>query len=82
MHADFIDAVFGTEVPASSSDTRDAFYGVLGDSLEQGLICDQLCRKFTDDEDFIQRELQNALPRVQCLELTIDHMTGKLVNES
>ena len=27
-------------------------------------------------------ELSHALPRVQCLELTIDHMTGKLVNES
>ena len=37
LHADFIDAVFGTEVPASCADTRDAFYGVLGDSLEQGL---------------------------------------------
>ena len=41
-----------------------------------------LCRKFTDDEAYIQKELQNALPRAQCLELTIDHMTGKLVNES
>ena len=26
--------------------------------------------------------LKNALPRVQCLELKIEHMTGKLVNES
>ncbi len=41
-----------------------------------------LCRKFTDDEEYIQKELRNSLPRVQCLELTIDHMTGKLVNES
>ena len=46
------------------------------------LIGDRLCRKFTDDEAFIQNELVHALPRVQCLELTIDHMTGKLVNES
>lgn len=45
-------------------------------------ICENLCRKFTDDEEYIHRELENALPRVQCLELTIDHMTGKLVNES
>ena len=29
-----------------------------------------------------QEELRNSLARVQCLELTIDHMTGKLVNES
>ena len=41
-----------------------------------------LCRKFTDDEAYIQKELQNALPRAQCLELTIDHITGKLVNEA
>ena len=46
------------------------------------VIGENLCRKFTNDETFIQYELQNALPRVQCLELTIDHMTGKLVNES
>ena len=45
-------------------------------------ICTALCRKFTDDEQFLQYELTNALPRVQCLELTIEHMTGKLVNES
>ena len=41
-----------------------------------------LCRKFTDDEEYIRKELENALPRAQCLELKIDHMTGKLVNES
>ena len=41
-----------------------------------------LCRKFTDDEEYIQNEIENALPRVQCLELTIDHMTGKLVKEA
>lgn len=46
------------------------------------MICENLCRKFTDDEEYIQKELKNALPRVQCLELTIEHMTGKLVNES
>ena len=45
-------------------------------------ICTALVRKFTDDEEYLQRELTHALPRVQCLELTIDHMTGKLVNES
>ncbi len=45
-------------------------------------ICTGLCRKFTDDEEYLQKELTNALPRVQCLELTIEHMSGKLVNES
>ena len=45
-------------------------------------ICTHLCRKFTDDEKYLQKELKNALPRVRCLELTPEHMTGKLVNES
>ncbi len=31
---------------------------------------------------YLEKELTNALPRVQCLELEIEHMTGKLVNES
>ena len=33
-------------------------------------------------ERYLEKELKNALPRVQCLELEIEHMTGKLVNES
>ncbi len=55
---------------------------LITDEEKAKMICENLCRKFTDDEEYIQKELQNALPRVQCLELTIDHMTGKLVNES
>ena len=45
-------------------------------------ICTKLVQKFTDDEVYLENELKNALPRVQCLELEIEHMTGKLVNES
>ena len=45
-------------------------------------ICMNLVKKFTNDEEYLQRELENAFPRVQCLELTIEHMTGKLVKES
>ena len=52
------------------------------DSEKAKWICENLCRKFTDDEKYIAKELENALPRVQCLELCIEHMTGKLVNES
>ena len=52
------------------------------DAEKARMIGEHLCRKFTDDEAYIQREINNALPRAQCLELTIDHMTGKLVNES
>ena len=45
-------------------------------------ICTELVRKFTDDQDYLEKELQNAFPRVQCLELIPEHMTGKLINES
>ncbi len=54
----------------------------VADEAKARRICENLCRKFTEDEAYIQKELQSALPRVQCLELTVDHMTGKLVNES
>ena len=52
------------------------------DEEKARMICTRLCQKFTDDEEYLQKELTNAFPRVQCLELTIEHMTGKLVNES
>ena len=45
-------------------------------------IATGLCRKFTEDEAFLQKELTHALPRAAFLELTPEHMTGKLVNES
>ena len=45
-------------------------------------IAVNLCRKFTDDEAYLQNELVNALPRASFLELVPEHMTGKLVNES
>ena len=45
-------------------------------------ICTHLVKKFTDDEAYLQKELEHALPRVQCLALTPEHITGKLVNES
>ena len=45
-------------------------------------ICTALCQKFTDDEEYLKWELENSFPRVQCLELTPEHITGKLVNES
>ena len=53
-----------------------------GDDALRRKIATALCRKFTDDEAFLQNELVNALPRASFLELTPEHMTGKLVNES
>ena len=55
---------------------------VVEDEEKKREICTNLVRKFTDDEAYLQKELANAFPRVNCLELVIEHMTGKLVNES
>jgi len=46
------------------------------------IIGTNLCRKFSDDEEYIQHEVNVSLPKAQCLELIPEHMTGKLVNES
>ena len=45
-------------------------------------ICTELCRKFTDDEEYLKYEIEHSLKNVQCLEIEIEHITGKLVNES
>lgn len=45
-------------------------------------VCSNLCRKFTEDEEYLERELKSAGDRVLCLELRPEHMTGKMVNES
>ena len=45
-------------------------------------ICTNIGYKFTDDKEYLEDELQRALPRVLCLELTPEHMTGKRVKES
>lgn len=45
-------------------------------------ICVRLCEKFTDDKEYMEHELLHSGPAVLCLELTPEHMTGKLVNES
>ena len=55
---------------------------IVEDEDKKREICTNLVRKFTDDEEYLQKELTYAFPRVCCLELTIEHMTGKLVNES
>lgn len=55
---------------------------IVEDEDKKWEICTNLVREFTDDEEYLYKELTNAFPRVCCLELTIEHMTGKLVNES
>ena len=55
---------------------------IVDDAEKRIEIGTNLCRKFTDDESYIAYEVKNALPRALCLELTPEHITGKLVNES
>ena len=55
---------------------------IVRDEDKKREICINLCKKFTDDETFLEREMSQAFPRVCCLELSIEHITGKLVNES
>jgi nitroimidazol reductase NimA-like FMN-containing flavoprotein (pyridoxamine 5'-phosphate oxidase superfamily) len=45
-------------------------------------ICTLLTKKFTDDDEYLQRELRDSFKNVKCLELIPEHMTGKLVNEA
>ena len=45
-------------------------------------ISRQLSYKFTNDETYIQREIERSGPGVLVFELIPEHMTGKLVNEA
>ncbi|MBR2521428.1 MAG: pyridoxamine 5'-phosphate oxidase family protein [Oscillospiraceae bacterium] len=45
-------------------------------------ICRLLSLKYTDDEDYIAREIRRSGPATLCFSLTPEHITGKLVNES
>ena len=55
---------------------------IVEDEDKKREICTKLCQKFTDDKAYLEKEMTNAFPRVCCLELVPEHMTGKLVNES
>ncbi len=45
-------------------------------------ICVGLSAKFTDDENYADDEIAKVGKNVLCIEITPDHMTGKLVNEA
>ncbi len=45
-------------------------------------ICIKLTRKFTDDENYLNMEMERAFHRVLCLELVPEHISGKRVTES
>ena len=45
-------------------------------------ISEKLSRKFTQDEAYIQKEIQDHAKNTLLLKLTPEHLCGKLVNES
>ena len=45
-------------------------------------ISEKLSRKFTDDDEYIQREIDLSGPRTLMFALVPEHITGKIVNES
>ena len=55
---------------------------IVEDKEKVNTICENLCKKFTDDKSYVEHELEHSGPAVLCLELEPEHMTGKLVNES
>ena len=52
------------------------------DDREALAVCRELGEKYIPTGKELDRELECSFRHVQMLELTIDHMTGKLVNES
>ena len=42
----------------------------------------QMSAKFTDDTDYVEREIAQALDHTLIFTLTPEHITGKLVNEA
>ena len=55
---------------------------IVEDEEKKREIGKNLCLKFTDDQEYIEKELSSDLARACWLELTPEHMTGKLVKES
>ena len=55
---------------------------IVGDRDTVYRISEQLSRKFTDDDAYIQSEIEKSGPATLMFALVPEHMTGKLVNES
>ena len=53
---------------------------VIDDCSDELMV--NFCKRFTDDEDYIYSEIEKFKSNTAILSLTIEHMTGKLVNEA
>ncbi len=45
-------------------------------------ICRRLSAKYTSDQEYIESEIKKSARATICLKLHIEHMSGKMVNES
>lgn len=55
---------------------------IVEDSQKVEDICRNLGLKFYPTAEAVEEEIRQSINHVTCLEITIEHMTGKLVNES
>ena len=55
---------------------------IIEDREKVYMIARRLSCKFTDDEEYIEKEIKHAGPRTLMFALVPEHMTGKLVNEA
>ena len=44
-------------------------------------VCRRLSAKFTSDQAYVDREIRDSLSHTRCLRLSVEHMTGKRVQE-
>ena len=54
----------------------------LDDEKKAQIIGEHLIRKFTDDEEYIRREIEGHAARTLMFALVPEHITGKIVNEA
>ena len=54
----------------------------VADSERAMEICRRMSYKYTPDEEYIEEEIRRSGPATLCLELRVEHISGKLVNES
>jgi len=60
-------------------------FGILEEVTDREEVCRVtrlLSRKFTSDEEYIRAEIEKYGPATLLLRMRVEHMTGKLVNES
>ena len=55
---------------------------IIDDIDEVRRVAEPLCRKFTQDEDYIRHEIEHFAANTLILKLTPEHICGKLVRES